>query len=213
MANARTIGISIISIIAAIIAVGGGGYYIYEQQNYVSTDNASIQGTLVPLTSPADGTLVDWRAAVGSTVSQGTLLGKVEGLTSTTAIPAPIAGTIVQNDAVDHETVVPGQPIAYLMDLNNLHIVANVDEWDISHVAVGKTVDITVDAYPGTQFTGTVTQIGSATAVVAGGLPNTSVTGNFEKTTQRVPVYISIGGDEGKTLMPGMSVEVSIHRN
>lgn len=213
MANARTIGISVISIIAALIVVGGGGYYVYQQQNYVSTDNASIQGTLVPLTAPADGTLIDWRPTVGAVVSQGTLLGKVEGLTSTSGVPAPVTGTIVQNDAVDRETVVPGQPIAYLMNLNNLHIVANVDESSISHVAVGKTVDITVDAYPRTPFTGTVTQIGSATAVVAGGLPNTSVSGNFEKTVQRVPVYIAIGGDEGKTLMPGMSVEVSIHRN
>lgn len=49
--------------------------------------------------------------------------------------------------------------------------------------------------------------------MITQGLPNTSLSGNFQKTTQRIPVYISLSGTEGKQLMPGMSVEVAIHRN
>ncbi|MHB1683587.1 MAG: HlyD family secretion protein [Bacilli bacterium] len=213
MAKARVISLSIIGVIAFLIIVVGGGWYFYLQQTYVSTTDASVQGTIVPLTSPGNGTLTDWRATVGETVNQNTLLGKVDGLTGTTNLAAPISGTIVQNIAVKRETVVPGEPLGYMVNLNNLQIVANVQETKINDVAVGKTVNITVNAYPNTTFSGTVTQIGSASAVITSGLPDTSLSGTFNKQTQRVPVYISIAGSEGKALLPGMSAAVSIYRN
>ncbi|MHB1626793.1 MAG: HlyD family secretion protein [Bacilli bacterium] len=213
MAKARVISLSVIGIIAFLIIVIGGGWYVYEQQTYVSTADASVQGTLVPLTAPGNGTLTGWRAAVGKAVNQNTLLGTVEGLSGNVNLSAPITGTVVQNLAVDHETVVPGEPLGYMVDLNNLQIVANVQETEINNVAVGKTVNITISAYPNTTFTGTVTQIGSASSVVTNGIPNTSLSGTFNKETQRVPVYISIAGSEGKDLMPGMSAQVSIYRN
>ncbi len=213
MANARTVSITTILVVAVLAAIAGGGWYIYQQQNYVTTDNASIQSTMIPITATADGTLTNWVAPTGSTVQRGSSLGEVHGLLNNTAIPAPATGTIVQNNAVDHEVVVPGEPIGYIVNLSNIQVVANVDEGEISNVAVGKTVDITVDAYPGTQFTGTVSQIGSASTMITEGLPNTTLSNNFQKTTQRIPVYIALDGTEGKQLMPGMSVEVSIHRN
>ncbi len=213
MANARTVGLSVIGIVAVIVVLGGGGWYVYQQQNYVTTDNASIQGTLVPIVAPSDGTLQSWQAPVGTAVLRGSSLGSISGLSSTTNFTAPITGTIVQNNAVDREVVVPGETLGYMVNLNDLQIVANVDETAINNVVVGKTVDITIDAYPNTTFTGTVTQIGSASSVVTDGIPNTSLSGNFNKEVQRIPVYISIQGTEGKDLMPGLSAEVSIHRN
>lgn len=213
MASKRSVSISIIAVIAAIAVIGGGGWYFYQQLNYVSTADASVQGTIVPLTATNDGTLSQWRAPLGTTFSKGALLGKINGLTGTTDFTAPISGTIVQNMAVNQEVVVPGESLGYMVNLNNLQIVANVNEVDINNVAVGKTVDITIDAYPNTTFTGTVTQIGSASAILTYGLPNTNLNGNFNKVAQRVPVYISIQGTEGKKLVPGMSAEVSIHRN
>ena len=213
MANARTVSITAILVVAVLGAIAGGGWYFYQQQNYVSTDNASIQATVTPITATADGTLANWIAPTGSTVQKGATLGQVNGLLGKTDVPAPDTGTIVQNNVVDNEVVVPGEQLGYLVNLNNLQVIANINEGDISNVTVGKTVDITIDAYPGTQFTGTVTQIGSASTMITEGLPNTSLSSNFQKTTQRIPVYISIGGTEGKELMPGMSAEVSIHRN
>lgn len=213
MKSTRTIGIFTIVLIAVIVILVGGGYYVYEQANYVTSSDASIQGTIVPLTAPQDGTLQNWNLSIGENVAKHAIIGQTDGLAGITDIHAPISGTVVQNNAVDNELVVPGQPLGYVVNLNNLDVVANVQETEINNVAVGKTVDITVNAYPNTSFTGTVTQIGGGSTVVTEGVPNTSLTGTFNKQTQRVPVYISIAGSEGKTLMPGMSVEVSIHRN
>lgn len=213
MAKARSVGVSIIVIIAVIIILGGGGWYIYNQQTYVTSSDASVQGTIVTLAAPADGVLVDWHAPVGATLNKGAMIGRVDGLGTHTEFVAPISGTIVQNNAVDQEVVVPGEPMGYMVNLSNLQIVANVQETDINNVAVGKTVNITIDAFPNTSFTGTVTQIGSASAVIANGIPNTNLNTNFNKQVQRVPVYISIQGTEGKNLVPGMNAEVSIDRN
>ncbi len=213
MKSARTLGIIIISIFAVLVILIGGGWYVYQRANYVVTSDANVQGTLVPLTSPGDGTLQNWNLTNGDLISKNEVIGKTDGLTGTTAIQAPVAGTVVQNNAVSNEMVVIGQPLAYLVNLNNLQIIANVQETEINNVAVGKTVDITINAHPNTSFTGRVTQIGAGSTVVTQGVPNTSLSGAFNKQTQRVPVYISISGSEGKTLMPGMSASVSIHRN
>ena len=44
-------------------------------------------------------------------------------------------------------------------DLTKMQVQANVDEADIGRIKVGQTANFTVDAYPDTVFTGTVTQI------------------------------------------------------
>ena len=213
MQNARTISISTILVAAVVAAVAGGGWYLYQQQNYVSTDNASIEAPVVPIIATGDGTLTNWDAPVGLFVHKGDSLGHISGIAGNVTVPVPASGTVIQNTAVNNEVVTPGENLGYVVNLSDLQIVANVDETSISNVTVGKTVDITVDAYPGTSFSGTVKQIGSASTMLTMGLPNTSLSSNFQKATQRVPVYITIDGTEGKNLLPGMSVEVSIHRN
>ena len=58
----------IINIITLIVLVGGGigGYFYYNQtENYLKTDNAKIDGKVIPVASPVAGKLTDWKAEVG----------------------------------------------------------------------------------------------------------------------------------------------------
>ena len=218
MAKQRAKGIIIILVIAALVVGGGGGWYFYEQMNYVSTDNASVQGSdlkgsIVPLSSPGDGTLKSWQVKTGQVVNQGAVLGQVEELNDTLDLRSPITGTIVANDGVNGQIVVPGQQIGYIVNLSELQVVANIDETLINDIQVGKQVDITVAAYSNVNFTGTVSRIGSASAVVVNGMANTNLSGIFDKVVQRVPVYITINGTQGKHLVPGLSATVKIHRH
>ncbi|SPF37232.1 Secretion protein HlyD family protein [Candidatus Desulfosporosinus infrequens] len=218
MAKQRAKGIMIILIIAAIVVGGGGGWYLYEQWNYVSTDNASVQGSdlkgsIIPLSSPGDGTLKTWQAKTGWTVNQGAVLGQVAELDDTLDLRAPITGTIVENDGVQGQVVVPGQEIGYIVNLSELQVVANIDETLINEIQAGRQVDISVTAYSNVNFTGTVSRIGSASAVVANGLANTNLSSIFDKVVQRVPVYITINGMQGKHLVPGLSASVKIHKH
>ena len=218
MAKKRAMGIIIILVISTLVVGGGGGWYIYEQLNYLSTDNASVQGSdlkgsLIPLASPGNGLLKDWQVKTGWTVNQGTVLGQVEELNDTLDLRAPNTGTIVENDGVNGQTVVSGQQIGYIVNLSELQVVANIDETLINEVQVGKQVDISIAAYSKIDFTGTVSGIGSASAVVVNGLANTSLSNVFDKVVQRVPVYITINGIQGRHLIPGLSAAVKIHKH
>jgi len=64
-------------------------------------------------------------------------------------------------------------------------------------------VEVAVDAYKGRTFIGKVSLIGAG--IVA---PPFSI-GDFTKTTQRVPIRISLDGAQAG-LIPGMSVEVKV---
>lgn len=217
MALSRKKGIIVVLSLAFLVVVVGGSKYFYDQATYVSTDNASVQGSdlkgsIVPLTSPDYGILKSWQISEGLTVSQGQVIGHIDDLMGSMEVRAPITGTILENDVVNQEMVLPGQSLGYMVDLNKLQVVANIDETEIYKVKVGQNVDISVDAFSGVPFKGKVTRIGTATAVLVDGIPNTSLSGVFDKVTQRVPVYISIEGTHVEHIVPGMSSTVNIHR-
>ena len=217
MALSRKKGIAVVLAVAVVIVFGGGGWYFYNKEMYVSTDNASIQGSdlkgsIVPLTSPDYGNLEDWQVSEGKTVSQGQVIGHINDLTGSMEVRAPITGTILENDVVNDQVILPGQSLGAMVDLNKLQAVANIDETEIYKVHVGQDADIDLDAFPGIHFKGKVTRIGTATAVIVNGIPNTSLSGVFDKVTQRVPVYISLDSTNGAHILPGMSAKVDIHR-
>ena len=91
-------------------------------------------------------------------------------------------------------------------------MTAYVSEGAIDNIKVGQDVDISVDAYNGTNFTGKVQQIVPAAASTFSLLPTQdNASGNFTKVGQRIPVVISLDGNGGKTLAPGMSATTNIH--
>ena len=108
--------------------------------------------------------------------------------------------------------VAPGLPLAALTNLNALNVIAYVGENAINNVSVGQSVDIHVDAYGDTSFTGHVQRIIQAAAGEFSLLPTQdNASGNFTKVGQRIPVIITLDGNGGKDIVPGMSAEVTIH--
>ena len=77
-------------------------------------------------------------------------------------IYAPIDGIVISREVEVGQTVVSNMSVANLFtiaDLNNLQVVADVDEADIGSVKVGQNATFTVDAYPNDVFSGKVTQV------------------------------------------------------
>lgn len=77
-------------------------------------------------------------------------------------IYSPIDGVVISRDVEVGQTVVSSMTVANLFtiaDLENMQVVADVDEADIGRVKVGQPVTFTVDAYPDDKFSGTVTQV------------------------------------------------------
>ena len=148
----------------------------------------------------------------GQQIGTITSVSTVTGRPVTTKVTSPIAGTIVQDGTISGQTVAVGTPLAEVTNLNDVSVTAYVDEGAISDIKVGQDVDITVDAYKGTSYKGHIQTIVSATAGTFSLLPTNDVTsGNFSKVSQRIPVVISLEGNSGTTIVPGLSAEVKVH--
>lgn len=109
-------------------------------------------------------------------------------------ITSPIDGTIVDKQYKAGDTVESGKALCTIYDLSYLEMTINIDELDISQVAVGQEVRITADAVPDKAFTGLITRV--------------SVAGTTTNGTTSYPVTVRI--DETDGLLPGMNVDAVI---
>jgi multidrug resistance efflux pump len=219
----RVILVPVLITVALLAIIGGVAYWIYNGYMYYGTDDAQVSGQIVNVSAPAAGQLQTFTVKQGDTVTAGQTIGTITetGATATTAtaprttsvnITSPISGTILQTSAVQGQSVSPGLSIVQLTNLSNVNITAYVDENSINNVKVGQDVDIKVDAYSDTTYTGHVQQIVQAAASTFSLLPTQdNASGNFTKVSQRIPVIINIDGNGGKALLPGMSANVTIH--
>lgn len=123
-----------------------------------------------------------------------------------TMLKSPIAGVISRKRVEEGQVVQKGQPVLVIGDPYDVWILANIKESYIRDVAVGKPVDIQVDAYPDREFQGTVDTIGHAAISEFALFPPT---GSFTKVEQRIPVQITVPNTNG-LLKPGMMVEIGI---
>ncbi len=213
-------------VFVALFAIGGGIFYwAYNNYEYYTTDDAQVSGQLVNVSAVTAGSLSTLSVKVGDTVTAGEAIGSVTpattsatGTTGTTGTPSaidvtsPISGSVVQTFAVQGQVVSPGLPIVEIANLNALTVTAYVDENAISNISTGQAVDISIDAYSGTSFSGHVQQIVQSAASEFSLLPTEdNASGNFTKVSQRIPVVITLDNTGGKDIVPGMSAEVTIH--
>ncbi|WP_353948613.1 HlyD family efflux transporter periplasmic adaptor subunit [Sporolactobacillus sp. Y61] len=209
----------IINIIVIVILIGGGaaGYYYYDQAtHYVKTDNAAVSGQVISVASPASGKLVNWSAAEGRTFDANETIGDVEtmgadGKKVEAAVKMPQKATIALSNTTKNAFAAAGTQLAQAYNLNELYVTANVDENAIEKVKKGQKVDLKIDAFPDTVFTGKVEKIGTATAATFSLIPGSNSNGNYTKVAQVIPVRISIDDYKGNDLLPGMNVTVKIH--
>src|SRR6266567_2915334 len=189
---------------------------------YDTADEAQLKGNRENKSGLGMGVVDEVSVEGGETVSDGQTIGTVtpastapistKGVSAVINVTSPISGTVVQVPAVTGQEVTPGLPIVQLTDLSQVNVIAYVNEGAINNISNGQGVDITVDAYSGTSFSGHVQQIVQATAGQFSLLPTQdNASGNFTKVGQRVPVLITLDGTGWKDLIPGMSAEVTIH--
>jgi membrane fusion protein (multidrug efflux system) len=128
-----------------------------------------------------------------------------------TVIRAPMAGRVTKKSVEVGQFVHPGQPLMAIVSLNDLWIVANFKETQLTHVRPGQRVRVTVDTYPGEVFSGTVDSIQAGTGARFSLLPPENATGNFVKVVQRIPVKIVLDKQSNPGMLRlGMSVVPTI---
>lgn len=130
---------------------------------------------------------------------------------SYTRITAPCDGHVTKKAVEPGNYVQVGQKLFAVVG-RDVWVVANFKETQIADMRPGQPVEIEVDAYPDTPFTGHVDSIQRGTGSRFTLLPPENATGNFIKVVQRVPVKIALDHPAGdhRLLAPGMSVVPSV---
>lgn len=132
---------------------------------------------------------------------------------SYTVITSPCDGMLSSKEIVAGQLVQPGQKIVDVVDMSDVWVIANYRETQMEHVAIGSEVGIKVDALPGLPITGHVESVSDATGAALRHVPQDNATGNFVKVVQRIPVRISLKGnnpEELRQLRAGMNVECEV---
>lgn len=118
------------------------------------------------------------------------------------AIRSPISGTVIEKTVEQGQIIASasgnvsgGTTLVKMADLSIVQARALVDETDIGRVHAGQPAQITVEAYPGRTFRGSVAKI-EPQAVV-------------EQNVTMFPVLVRLENPE-RLLKPGMNAEVSI---
>ena len=142
------------------------------------------------------------RASIASSIG---MLNQAKDQLSKTTVFAPIDGTITSRTSEVGERVVgtaqfAGTEMMRIADLDNMEVQVNINENDIVNVKVGDKARVSIDAFPGRRFTGTVKEIGTS-ALTTGANTQEQVT-NF-----LVKIRII---DKDPAIRPGMSANADI---
>jgi membrane fusion protein (multidrug efflux system) len=94
---------------------------------------------------------------------------------------------------------------------DHVWIEANLKETDLTYLRAGNPAEISVDAYPDTEWRASVDTISPATGAQFSVLPAQNSSGNWVKVVQRLPVRLKVEpNDKAPPLRAGMSVVVDI---
>jgi membrane fusion protein (multidrug efflux system) len=129
-----------------------------------------------------------------------------------TRIAAPVAGEVSERGVRAGQYAHAGTQVIAVVPLNNLWVVANYKETQLTHVALGQRAEIRVDTFPGIVVNAHVDSIAPASGAQFSLLPPDNATGNFTKVVQRIPVKLRLdpGNPLQGRLRPGMSVIATI---
>ena len=108
---------------------------------------------------------------------------------SYTLLRAPYPGRVVAVYAENFEEVAAQKPVVRLLDSSSVEIVIDIPETLIALVPQVEELLVTFDAFPGVEWKGTISEVGSEAS----------------QTTRTYPVTVVMQQVESATVLPGMS--------
>jgi HlyD family secretion protein len=217
--------IAAIAILLLLIILGGLAFALlrgnaapratYQNQTVVKGNlqltvsaTGPIQGTTYNADFLVTGKISEIDVSVGQHVKAGQTLARLDTSTlpsnvnqSNAVLTAPHDGTItVITGAVGASSSVgnSGTHFIQIVDTSSLQIVAAVNETDVGKVAVGNTVQFTINAYGNQQFSGTVSAIA----------PQGQSVSNV--VTYPVTINVDMNSIKGVNVLPSMTANVTI---
>lgn len=135
---------------------------------------------------------------------------------SYTVITAPEDGFVAKVPTQPGQFVQAGAQLFSLIHDNQVWVVANFKETQLTKMVIGQKAEIEIDAFPKQKFSAKITSISPGTGSSFSILPPDNASGNFVKVVQRVPVridFINLSPDFRKKLRVGMNADVTVSLN
>ncbi len=134
------------------------------------------------------------------------------GIYENTIIRAPASGTVTKMDLKVGELAKALETVVVVQDVSRLYVESNINESNITEVAVGQKVDLTIDAYgPNAYFTGVVTQVEPG-ATITDGIVNYKIKVSLDENESNIKpgmnanLVITTGQKNGVLAIPNASV-------
>ena len=199
----------IILALAGIVLIGLAIiiYFLYQGNTYVKTIDARVSSDMVSVIAPIPGVIEEILVAEGDAIKKGEIIGTI----GSTTVNAPIDGSIVKINGSEGQAIGQGQALAYMANLKDLYISANIEETKIKKIKVGQEVEIRVDAYKKEKLKGRVSSVGMAANSMFSMIPTGSGNGSYTKITQLIPIKITLEENKDLNLLIGMNSEVKIN--
>ncbi len=142
---------------------------IQTLQEETVSDYLLLNGEIQPessvnVLSDTTGTLINLFVEVGDRVQKGQTIGQIDPSRpgqrfSASPIEAPISGTIVMLNPAVGSQISPQTPVAQIATTDELEIVTNIPEPNISLISRGQDAYILFDAFPDDQFPAYISQL------------------------------------------------------
>ncbi|UFX48956.1 HlyD family secretion protein [Bradyrhizobium sp. 41S5] len=131
---------------------------------------------------------------------------------SYTRITAPVDGTVGARTLRVGQYVQAGTQLMAVVPLDQVYVVANFKETQLTSMRNGQPVELRVDSFHSTRLKGHVDSLSPASGLEFALLPPDNATGNFTKIVQRVPVKIVLDDRSLSGLLrPGMSAVPTVN--
>jgi membrane fusion protein (multidrug efflux system) len=131
---------------------------------------------------------------------------------SYTQITAPVDGTVGVRSLRLGQYVQAGTQLMALVPLDQVYVVANFKETQLTNMRDGQPVELYVDSFQSDKLKGHVDSLAPASGLEFALLPPDNATGNFTKIVQRVPVKIVLDDPNLNGLLrPGMSAVPTVN--
>lgn len=131
---------------------------------------------------------------------------------SHTSVRAPFSGIVTNVPSLQPGQYLAASATAFnIVSDDHVWVEASPKETELTSVVPGQKASITVDTYPGIEWSGTVDSISPASASSFSLLPAENTSGNWVKVVQRIPMRVRVENQPDKPrLRVGMSVEVDV---
>ena len=194
---------------AAIVLVIGGGIgaaaFLGVESQRVYIENSTVKAPTIALAPTITGTLQQVYVNVGDTIQPNTVVAEV----GTQLIKSSVGGLVISTDQDIGSLVTTGTPVVTTIDPTTLRVDGQLQEdKGLSEVAVGDRASFTVDAFPGQNFTGVVSEV-SPTSKASDVVFQVS----DQRQEQNFDVYVAYDLSKYPQLKNGMSAKIWVYKN